>query len=456
MNSHALQVIAVTVSIAFLFEGLSPFAKAATVPFPDTAASWYGYREAIRELRDEGVISGYEDGTFGPKKEINRAEFIKLLFAAKSDSEPAGSECFVDVPADAWYGPYVCAAKRRGIVHGYRDGTFRAEQPVNIAEAIKMITLAYGRTVTTAEASEWYEPYTESLDRDGILSRSSYLPWDELTRERAADVIHRVVLFEEEKVASNRSPGCGETIIQSSLTLQVQGQERTFLLTSPRRYTQTKAHPLIIAFHGRTNSNEQVRKYYGFDKAATEFFIAYPAAISNGKSYSWSDVSSTATMPRDLEFFDEMIEHIAERYCIDMDRIYLAGHSLGAWVASGIACVRGGVVRGVATVGGAAVLPNCTGPVAAMIINNPKDASSPQKTAEQMRDQRLQQNSCLVQTAAADPKSLSCITYPKCDGGNVVTFCPHTIDTERDGTYYPHVWPPGAGQAITEFFRQLD
>jgi polyhydroxybutyrate depolymerase len=60
-----------------------------------------------------------------------------------------------------------------------------------------------------------------------------------------------------------------------------------------------------------------------------------------------------------------------------MDRITVVGHSLGAWMANTIACVRGDVVMASATVAGDSVNTTCTGPAAAMIIHNPKDNLAP-------------------------------------------------------------------------------
>jgi polyhydroxybutyrate depolymerase len=136
-----------------------------------------------------------------------------------------------------------------------------------------------------------------------------------------------------------------------------------------------------------------------------------------------------------------------------MDRIFVVGHSLGAWFANTVACARGGVVRGSATVGGSTTMSKCTGPTAAMIINNPKDTSSPHITSEQMRDIRIKENACDGRSERTEPSTLSCIQYQSCSE-NPVVFCPHTIDNDRNG-YYPHLWPPGTGKAIVEFFDGL-
>lgn len=49
--------------------------------FPDIDYSWY--RDSITTLADEGVISGFADGTFGPDTTITRAEILKVFLKAK-------------------------------------------------------------------------------------------------------------------------------------------------------------------------------------------------------------------------------------------------------------------------------------------------------------------------------------------------------------------------------------
>lgn len=439
---------------------LFPFAQAAAsaTPFPDMERSWFGYQESVAYLKAKGSIGGYPDGFFHPDDTVNRAEFLKLVFRSKGAAEPVAEDCFADVPADAWFAPFVCAAKRRGIVSGYAVGSrriFKPEQPIIFAEAIKMAVLAYGSEITEDSGEHWYQPYVDALDRQQILARWSYVPWAPITRERAADLIARYVRHDEDRVIPNLSPGCGKSPRNPSLTLSVGGQERSYLLTQPSRADANIPLPLIVAFHGRTNGNAQVRAYFGLDRVASDFFIAYPSGVANGNgSYSWSDPGDKARELRDFALFDAIVREVGESTCIDMDRIFVVGHSLGAWFANSVACARGGVVRASATVGGSTTMQQCTGPSAALIINNPKDTLSSATTAETMRDIRIAENTCSAVSAKVEPSSLSCMRYADCPL-NPVVFCPHTIDSDHNGAYYPHVWPDGTAQAMVNFFEGL-
>ncbi len=434
-----------------------PVSAAPVAPFPDMQTSWFGYQNDVTYLKNKGAIGGYPDGLFHPKDTINRAEFLKLIFSSKDNAEPANAECFADVPVDAWYAPFVCAAKRRGIISGYRVGTryiFKPDQPIVFAEAIKMASLAYGNDVEEGPPKEWYKPFVDSLDEKKILAKWSYVPWAPITRERAADLIAHFVQHDTERAIPNLSPGCGKSSRTTTTTLTINGQQRSFLFTQANYADDNTPSPLIVAFHGRTNSNAQVRSYFGLDRAASKYFIAYPAAISNGNgSFSWQDPGDKTSALRDYAFFDAIVQEIGDSHCIDMNRIFVVGHSLGAYFANSVACARGGVVRGSATVGGTTLMSNCTGPSAAMILNNPKDTLSPHIDSEHMRDIRVAQNTCLPSSHKSEPSAFSCVQYDGCTE-NPVLFCPHTIDTQN-GSYYPHVWPKGTAEAMVQFFDGL-
>jgi polyhydroxybutyrate depolymerase len=438
------------------FISINPVVKAAEVPFPDMAQSWFHYRDSVSFLKERKAITGYPDGTFKPKNTVNRAEFLKLIFAARGSAEPVAADCFSDVKKDAWYAPYVCAAERRKIVSGYPDGSFGPEQKVKIAEAVKMVVLAYGNEVHEGTGERWFEAYARVLDRTDVFPRHSYLPSDELTRERAADLIVRVLRFEEERIVPNLSAGCGKASVKTPTSVTVNGLERTFILSVPKNYVNHDPTPLIVAFHGRTNSNEQVKQYYDLDKEAKNYFVVYPAAIQNENgSYSWSSPGDKSNSLRDIAFFDAIVEEMANDYCIDLDRIYTFGHSLGAWFANSVACIRGDVVRASGTVGGDSVITKCAGPTAAFIAHNPKDNLASFSSTERAYQHRVEQNQCEAGTKAAEPQTLKCISHNGCDGRNDVVWCPHEIDNDWKGNFYPHTWPDFATEGIVSFFEGL-
>lgn len=137
--------------------------------FIDVDAS-HSYIQAIEWGQSSNVIAGYPDGSFKPERTVNRAEFLKIILeAVETDvSTAAAASGFVDVDENAWYAPYVRYAKQEGIVQGYADGTFKPEQTVNFAEALKMAYEAM-KVSTTAGGTQWYDRYLSHARTNSIL-----------------------------------------------------------------------------------------------------------------------------------------------------------------------------------------------------------------------------------------------------------------------------------------------
>lgn len=128
---------------------LLTFSQGAFAAFLDTSTQTTGFDE-IDWLRQNGVVEGYRDastgnigtGMFGPNDNINRAEFLKMLYGAKGmlGQQVMDVEIpFPDVPDGEWYTEYVRLAYSEGVIEGYPDGTFRPDAPINFAEANKIV-----------------------------------------------------------------------------------------------------------------------------------------------------------------------------------------------------------------------------------------------------------------------------------------------------------------------------
>lgn len=89
-----------------------------------------------------GIIEGYDDGTFRANDSINRAEAVKILNRATHltsiDSTNTPSS-FSDIMPSDWFAPYVEVASALGIVKGYDDGTFGPSRLITRAESAKII-----------------------------------------------------------------------------------------------------------------------------------------------------------------------------------------------------------------------------------------------------------------------------------------------------------------------------
>lgn len=86
----------------------------------------------IGYMQQFGIITGYSDGSFRPDAPVTRAEFAAI--ASRFEKLTEGSKSFADVPDTYWAARYINFAATRGWVTGYSDGTFKPEHSITRAE----------------------------------------------------------------------------------------------------------------------------------------------------------------------------------------------------------------------------------------------------------------------------------------------------------------------------------
>ena len=106
------------------------------------------YYEAINNLSAEGILNGFEDGSFKPGDSVTRAQFTKIICYALSVGNLTYSEAersiFTDVAPVHWAANNIVTAYKQGIINGMGDGTFAPEANVNYEQAVKMVVCALG------------------------------------------------------------------------------------------------------------------------------------------------------------------------------------------------------------------------------------------------------------------------------------------------------------------------
>ncbi|MBQ4505604.1 MAG: S-layer homology domain-containing protein, partial [Firmicutes bacterium] len=111
--------------------------KTYTTNFSDVeTGKWYS--NAIGFMVEQGILSGYTDGTFRPNQEITRAEFATI--ATKFEELTVGGDHkFSDVPETSWAYTFINFAAERGYVSGYSDGTFRPGKSITREEVATVL-----------------------------------------------------------------------------------------------------------------------------------------------------------------------------------------------------------------------------------------------------------------------------------------------------------------------------
>lgn len=88
----------------------------------DTRA-WY--HDGVHYALDKGLMNGVGDGKFAPNAATSRAMVVTILYRLEGAPAASTQKVFSDVSYNSWYGAAVSWAAANGIVEGYEDGTFR-------------------------------------------------------------------------------------------------------------------------------------------------------------------------------------------------------------------------------------------------------------------------------------------------------------------------------------------
>lgn len=189
MNKNLKKVISSVAALTMVASSVAAFA----VDFPDVEST-ASYAQAVQELSALDVISGYDDGTFGPDKLVTRAEITKMIVDALAErsSAEASTEStkFADVSADHWAKGYINQGVANGFIAGMSDTEFDPDANVTYVQAQKMLVSAIGYETYAQTQGGWptgYKTYAASLDiTKGI---SGITDSTELTRAQVAQMI---------------------------------------------------------------------------------------------------------------------------------------------------------------------------------------------------------------------------------------------------------------------------
>jgi|GEM_PF-5328236 len=166
--------------------------------FTDSKSHWLGY--FIKKLFDMGAISGKTTESFGPDHPLTRAEMVKialLTFKVKLDAEAKST--FLDVTEADWFAPYLATAQAKGLINGHSDGSFKPNDSVNRAEALKILLIASGLDLGDGQISpfkdiqeaDWFAPYVNYAYSKAIISGKTadmFNPSGTLTRAEMAKI----------------------------------------------------------------------------------------------------------------------------------------------------------------------------------------------------------------------------------------------------------------------------
>lgn len=213
-------------------------------------------------------------------------------------------------------------------------------------------------------------------------------------------------------------------VTTTTVKMQHDGVERSYVLSVPIDYDASKKYPLWIWLHGDPGNATSASGERLDRVSKNEAIIAYPGALNAG----WDHTAAEQDNP-DTTFIFAVIDAIDASKSIDKGRILLGGWSSGAFMASLMACRLSSSFRAIALEAGGAPFdingganPTCDGAAIATVVthggqDNTVGPTSGFYAAEYWQDH----NGCNGSKAAGQPPP--CEDYAGCPNDKPVRYC---------------------------------
>jgi poly(3-hydroxybutyrate) depolymerase len=227
----------------------------------------------------------------------------------------------------------------------------------------------------------------------------------------------------------------------------------------PTSYDGTTPMPAVFALHGANNPNTILQDLSNGSRLEDEFVRVFPKSNENAWRY---EGGTGADSQRLSDIYDELLA----TYCVDVNRIFLTGHSSGAQMSVQMMCAQGGDPRfkAVAPVAASHYCDTLT-PVPVLYIQGMMDAQRNDSDGADVVAVFQSSNTCTDATASypailgcnsqfnGQPVEPGCIEYQGCSEPTI--WCSHNDANYNDTDGFQHGWPCFASNAIADFFLGL-
>jgi len=133
------------------------------------------------------------------------------------------------------------------------------------------------------------------------------------------------------------------------------GDTGSYIVEAPSDLSASHPLPLVVDLHGYSETAAlQVGITMLGTYGDTKGFITVSPQVTEAVQHWVTSPGSS-----DQRFLISLIAHIIDTECIDTHRVYVAGYSNGAFMASALACTDAGTIAAVATVAGIEAPSGC-------------------------------------------------------------------------------------------------
>lgn len=173
--------------------------------FEDMEGTGSEMQGAVDTMVEKRYINGTSETEFSPFKLISRAELAAVMLRILNKMDNTLECTFTDVTKYDWYYYVAASSEKEGIINGFDDGTFRGDDSITkeqlVAVLVRVLQDLNGTTVPDIEltysdgVSDWAQDYVKIAKNEGIITErtdNTFGGGDFVSRGNAAVMIMRM------------------------------------------------------------------------------------------------------------------------------------------------------------------------------------------------------------------------------------------------------------------------
>jgi polyhydroxybutyrate depolymerase len=265
--------------------------------------------------------------------------------------------------------------------------------------------------------------------------------------------------------------GRGGTPGDSTVMIEVASGNRSYLLHIPPQYQPSTPMPLIVALHGLTNTDAEMRDLTHFNVVGDQrgYIVAYPQGLTDAWNGGACCGLPVADNTDDVGFVSALIAQVEDNLCVDLKRVYATGFSNGGFMAHRLGCQLSDQIAAIGVASGEEAIPSCTPsrPVPVVQTHGTADPLVPYdgnpllgfpSTMTTMTGWAMRDGCATTTTTIGVVGAMTCISWNGCAGGSNVVLC---TDQGGDhewfggGSLWVNNMPPATGFVTTTYFADF-
>lgn len=170
----------------------------ASTSFSDVKTTDWFYNNVMAAYK-AGYVSGRTDGTFAPSEKVSRRDFAIMVYKMMGSKDVTSTASFVDVAADDYAATAIAFLKENDIVSGYEDGTFHPAATITRQEVASILAKALNLSGTSANTfkddakiATWAKPAVYACYAAGVFNgdnNGNFNAQANITRAEAATAV---------------------------------------------------------------------------------------------------------------------------------------------------------------------------------------------------------------------------------------------------------------------------